>query len=125
MNTNRFMITGVVLTRNEERNIKECIRSLDFCDEIIVIDDNSTDKTLEIVKSTNAKLLIHSLNDNFAQQRNFALKKAKGDWIFFLDADERVSDELKKEIKNSIKESDDFAGYTLKRRDYFLGRWLD
>src|SRR5216684_4115292 len=101
------MITVVILTKNEENNIRNCINSLLWCDEIIIIDDYSTDATLlEIsnLKSQNLKIKIfkRKLNNDFAIQRNFGLSKAKGEWILFIDADEIVSKLLKREILSKI-----------------------
>lgn len=117
-------ISAVVLTKNEEKNIDRCLRSLSFCDEVIVIDDFSTDKT--IVKVNNAlkdrkvyKVLQRGLKNDFASQRNFGLKQSKNDWVLFIDADEMVSDGLKSEI-NKLKFSKD--AYFIKRRDFFWGR---
>ncbi|MCS6956380.1 MAG: glycosyltransferase family 2 protein, partial [Patescibacteria group bacterium] len=146
-------ISAVVLTKNEEKNIENCLKSLDFCDEIIVVDDYSEDKTIEKVKSLirqladkiqnkNVKLRIYkrNLENNFAEQRNFGLKKANYDWVLFVDADEEISEELKKEIvdlkrdsrlrgndkencgNDKEKSDNDVFAFYIKRRDYFWGR---
>ncbi|MCJ7804450.1 glycosyltransferase family 2 protein, partial [Patescibacteria group bacterium] len=117
------MISAVVLTKDEEENLPQCFESIKWCDEIVVIDDNSTDKSVEIAKKFGAKFFIHSKNDNFAQQRNFGLQKAKGDWILFVDADERISPELAKEIKEKIKSSK-LNGFYLIRQEFFGGKAL-
>ena len=118
------MISTIVLTKNEEQNLSRCLESLSgLANEIIIIDDNSIDKTIEIAKKFNAKVFIHSLNNNFAHQRNFGLQKAKGDWILFVDADEVISPELKKEIIKAIKEPN-INGFYLKRYDFWGGRLL-
>src|SRR3989338_6025984 len=98
-------LSAVVLTKNEEKNIERCLKALDFCNEIIVVDDYSTDNTknqISKIKNQNDKLNIKILNNNlnndFAQQRNFGLLKSSNDWVLFIDADEEVSKELKKEI---------------------------
>ena len=96
-------LTGVVLTRNEEKNIRRCLKSLKFCDEIIVIDDESNDKTKEIIKILGVKVFSRKLNNSFSGQRNFALKKALGEWVLFVDADEIVTSNLKNEIIQIIK----------------------
>lgn len=114
-------ITAVVLTKNEEKNIVRCLKSLDFCSEIIVIDDFSTDKTIDLIKNSKVKILKRKLNNDFAQQRNYGLEKASNDWVLFIDADEEVTDELKSEIKNSGFESE---AYYIKRRDFFWGKEL-
>lgn len=117
------MITAVVLTKNEEKNIVDCLESLSFCGEILVIDDNSDDRTEEIAKSLNAKVIKHDLNNNFSAQRNFGLEKAKGEWILFVDADERINTQLIKEIINVIS-SNSYKGYFIKRDDTIWGRKL-
>jgi len=127
------MLSVVVLTKNEERNIQRCLRSLDFVDEIVVVDDYSSDNTLnQILKIKNQndkskfKIFQRKLNSDFSKQRNFGIKKAKGEWVLFLDADEEVSKELKEEIKEVVRyaslERDDLVGFYIKRRDYFWGR---
>lgn len=118
------MISVVVLTKDEEKNLQECLESVrELADEIIVIDDNSIDKTTEITKNFGAKVFIHSLNNNFAQQRNFGLEKVSEEWVLFVDADERISPDLKKEIMEAIKKTN-VDGFYLKRQDFFGGRAL-
>lgn len=111
-------ITAIILAKNEEKMIENAIKSISFCDEVLVLDDNSLDATVKKAKDAGATVLSHSLNNNFADQRNWAIKQAKNDWIFFLDADEVVSDELKKEI-TSLPPILDFLTYAIPRRDYF------
>lgn len=118
------MISVVVLTKNEEKNLQDCLESIKWCDEILVIDDNSTDKTIEIAKKYGARVFIRSLNNSFAQQRNFGLKKAWGKWVLFLDADERISEELKKEILKIIDSGSNIKGFYFRRNDFFGNRWL-
>lgn len=117
------MISAVILTKDEEENIKECLEGLKWCDEILVIDDYSSDRTREISEKEGARVIKHALNNNFAAQRNLALQKAHEDWVFFVDADERVSLDLAREIQEEIKKSN-VDGYFLKRIDYFIGKWL-
>lgn len=120
------MVTAVVLARNEGKVLNSCLNSLLFCDEIIVIDDNSTDETPKIAQSMGAKVYSHALNGDFATQRNFAMEKAVGEWVLFVDADEEVSPELKSEIKKKTKSrgQSDMSAYYIKRRDIFWGREL-
>jgi len=131
------MISAIVLTKNEEKNIKKCLESIrQLADEIIVIDDNSDDKTRKIAKNFGAKVFKRKLKDNFSNQRNFGLKKARGEWVLFIDADERLSKKLRDEItKNLPKLTDDRQqmtvnsrdniGYKIRRKDKFLGKWLN
>jgi len=114
-------ITAAVLTKNEEVNLERCLDSLSFCDEIIIIDDNSTDKTLEIAARYKAILYNRSLNEDFSTQRNFALTKAKGTWVLFIDADEIVPDALAYEIQNTIGQKI-FNGFYIKRMDILWGK---
>ncbi len=118
-------ISAVILAKNEEKNIKECIKNLGFCDEVVVIDDNSEDRTVEIAKKLGAKVYKRSLEENFAAQRNFALNKAKGKWVLFIDADERVSKNLRNEITQITNDpSVGCLGFYIKRTDYMWGKEL-
>ena len=116
-------ISAVVLTKNEEKNIAGCLATLNFCDEIIVIDDHSSDETAKVAGRLGAKVFKRSLKDNFAQQRNFALDKAKNQWVFFVDADERVSFRLAEEIVKNVRQAKNEA-FLFKRQDRILGRAL-
>ena len=119
------MISAVVITKNEEKNILECLSSLSWCDEIIVVDDNSTDKTVDLAKKTKAIVLVRSLNSDFSAQRNYGLGLAKNDWVLFVDADERVSSALWYEIMNAINNPiDSYSGYYIKRTDFLFGKKL-
>ncbi len=117
------MISAVVLAKNEEKNINECLNSVSFCDEVLVIDDNSTDKTREIAEKLGAKVIGHNLRGDFSQQRNFGLEQAKGNWVLFVDADERISPKLREEIIENTQKSNK-KGFYLKRIDFFMGTWL-
>jgi glycosyltransferase involved in cell wall biosynthesis len=121
-----MILSAIILTKNEEDKIKKCLESLQFCDEIIVIDDNSSDKTLDIAqKFDNVKIFKKNLDGNFAVQRNFGMEKASGKWILFIDADEEMSKDLEKEIIKTTKLlEDDNNAYYIKRRDIFWGKEL-
>jgi glycosyltransferase involved in cell wall biosynthesis len=118
-------LSAIVLTRNEERNIEDCLTGLSWADEMLVIDTGSTDHTVTLAERHGARVVIHRLTD-FASQRNFAISQAKGDWILFIDADERVTPELAEEIKAVLKGSDSFtpAVYAIPRHNYFFGKRL-
>lgn len=119
------MITVVILTKNEEKNIEKCLGNLSWCDEVIVIDDESQDKTVDIAKKMGAKVLIRPLQDDFAGQRNAGLEKAKGDWVLFIDADERVPQALWYEIMAKTNDPfNPYIGYYLKREDTMWGKKL-
>lgn len=123
-------ISAVVLTKNEEKNIERCLKSVSFCDEIIVVDDFSVDKTLQKIRNK-YKILVfkRKLNGDFASQRNYGIEKAKNEWILFVDADEEVSDELQREIQYVIHHKSQFpisniSAFYIKRRDYFWEKEL-
>jgi len=117
------MLSIIVFSRNEEKNIKACLKTAVWADEIILIDDYSTDKTLEIAeKFEKVRVFKHKLKD-FASQHNFAMKKTKGDWLFFLDADERISKTLKIQIEQAVK-TNQLAGFRVNRVNIFLGKRL-
>jgi glycosyltransferase involved in cell wall biosynthesis len=129
------MISVIILTKNEEGNIEACLKTLKWCDEIILIDDHSIDKILELAKKLGAKIFERDLNDDFASQRNFGLSQAKNKWVLFVDADERVTPQLRAEITSAISNSREagsssagqpsaISGYYLKRTDFLFGREL-
>ena len=118
-------VTAVVLTKNEEKNILRCLKSLYFCDQIIIVDDFSTDKTIALIKDSNVTIFERKLNNDFATQRNFGLSKANNEWVLFVDADEEVTQELKNEIDRLVPtESGDTNAYYVRRRDYFWNQEL-
>ena len=97
-------VSVLILTRNEEKHIRDCIEScLPVADEVIVIDDGSTDQTVAIAESLGAKVVQHALAQDWAQQRMFAISQASCEWILFVDADERLSSDLAQEIRNLIR----------------------
>jgi len=118
------MISVVVLVHNDEKQIEQTLKSISWCDEIVVIDDCSNDKTIQIAKQYKAVVFTHALGDDFAAQRNFALQKVKGDWILFVDSDEVVSETLQKEIKHAIANPQMYTAFSFKRNDFMFGRIL-
>ncbi|MBI4028920.1 MAG: glycosyltransferase family 2 protein [Candidatus Blackburnbacteria bacterium] len=121
------MISAVVLTKNEEKNVEECLKTLKWCDEIVVVDDYSTDKTVSLAKKFGAKIYQRHLENDFAQQRNFGLEKVTGDWVFFVDADERVSHSLAQEISTEVQvqvHPRGVQGFAVRRVDVMWGREL-
>lgn len=119
------MISAVVITKNEEKNIIDCLETLSFCSEIIVIDDYSQDRTAEIAKKSGAKVYTRSLDNDFSSQRNFGLDKARSYWVFFVDADEKVTPELSAEIQDFVSKPSEFKGAYIRRVDFMWGRKLN
>ena len=124
------MISVIILTKNEEKNILDCLETISWADEIIVVDDNSEDRTVEIVgnlKLKNLKIIKSELHEDFSTQRNFAISKAANEWILFIDADERVTAELRREINDFLieeKNSPEFDGMYIRRKDMLWGELL-
>ena len=122
MNNNKNInkLTALIITLNEEKNIRELLHNLDFADEIIVVDSFSTDKTLEILKDfKNVKVYQHIFK-NFSEQRNIAINYATNNWILFIDGDERITNELREEIQETLQSNSTKRGYFLKRKFYFF-----
>lgn len=115
------MLSAVVITKNEEQNVAACLESLKFADEIVVVDSGSADRTVELARRAGARVETRAF-DNFAAQKNFAVRLASGDWIISVDADERVSAELAAEIRKKIMDKDTFNAYHIRRRTNLFGR---
>jgi len=118
----RKAISVVILTKNEEERIADCIKSvLSWADEVIVVDDESADNTVEIAKKLGTKVLIRKM-DIEGKHRNWAYQQAKNEWVFSLDADERLTPELKKEIIEVLSSSPSHSAYTVPRKN-FIGNY--
>jgi glycosyltransferase involved in cell wall biosynthesis len=118
-------ISATIITLNEEENIREACESLAWADEIVVVDSGSTDKTVEIAESCGARVISREWK-GFSAQKQFAAEQTLNDWIFSLDADERVSEELEASIATLRKRSDNelAGGYRVARRSFYQERWI-
>uniref|UniRef100_A0A832DDS5 Glycosyltransferase family 2 protein n=1 Tax=Ignavibacterium album TaxID=591197 RepID=A0A832DDS5_9BACT len=114
-------ISVIIITKNEAQNIGDCLESVKWADEIIVVDSGSEDETISIAKRFTDKVLINEWK-GFANQKSFAMNQAASEWILSIDADERVTKKLKDEILNS--DLNQFDGYRIKRENYFLGKLI-
>ena len=111
---------------NEERKIEDCLKSASFADEIIFVDGSSTDNTVKIAKKYTSKIFIRENNLMLNVNKNFGFSKASEEWILSLDADERITDELKKEIKSIIKNNKkDVNGFWIPRKNKIFGKWME
>ncbi len=115
------MISVAVLTKDEELNIRECLESVSWADEIIIVDDNSKDNTRDICKTFKKTTIYQHQLMGFGEQRQFAIDKAKGDWILFIDADERVTPQLMQEIQGAITCTSHDA-FALKQKAFYCGK---
>ncbi len=115
-------LSAAVIAKNEEDKIGDCLDSLSFCDEIVVVDSGSTDATAKIAESKGARVTFHEWEGHVGQ-KNFALDQTNGAWVLSLDADERVSDELRVEIMTQMKRPT-ADGYAIPRLVYYINRWI-
>jgi glycosyltransferase involved in cell wall biosynthesis len=116
-------ISAAIITFNEEPNIKAACESLAWADEIIVVDSESTDATRDIAASCGARVIVNPW-PGFGAQKQFAVDHATNDWIFSLDADERVSDELRRSLQTFENQQPEFDGYLIARRTFYQNRWI-
>ena len=117
------LLSVTIVTFNEEENLARTLASVAWADEILVVDSGSTDRTVEIARSFNATVLERPW-PGFAEQKNFALAQCSGEWILSLDADEELSPELQREIRQTLAVDSTVDAFYLKRRNLFLGRWI-
>lgn len=114
----------LILTRNEEKNIRDCLKSVSFADEVLVVDSGSQDATCRIASSMGASVYEHDMDDTgFAGQRNYALQKTTADWVLYLDADERITPELVGEIRRHIDNQQPQAA-AIKRLNVVMGQLM-
>lgn len=116
-------ITATIITLNEERNIARAIESLRCCDEILVVDCGSNDRTVELAEKHDARV-IESIWPGYASQKNYASERAAHDWILSIDADEALSEALEGEIWSLKKNGAAHDAYTVPRLAQYLGRWI-
>ncbi len=115
------MLTVAILTHNDESRIKHCLKFINFSDEVLIVDDFSTDNTVKIAKELKARLVQQKLDNDFGTQRNRLLEQARGEWVLFIDPDEEVTTELANEIKDTLKEPK-YDVYFIKRQDFFWNK---
>ena len=117
-------ITGIVITHNEEKNIMDCLESIKWIDEILIVDSHSNDNTIQLAKQYTDKIYSVEIT-NVTEKRRFSIDKATNDWILFLDADERITPQLKDEmIALQQQRNENVTGYYINRKNYYLGKWI-
>lgn len=114
-------LTVIIPTKNEETNIEAVLQTVQFADEIMIVDSLSTDKTVEIARKYTDFILLHKFMGH-AAQKNWAIPQATHEWILLVDADERVTPELQKEIQEILTKNPDNAGFWIYRANYFMGK---
>lgn len=115
-------ISGIIITKNAENLIADCLDSLFFCDEIVIVDSKSEDRTREIAEKMGAKVFMHNFQD-FSEARNFGLEKATGEWVIYVDSDERVTKELASSIKYKVLGigNNNFSAFRINRKNFYFG----
>ena len=113
------MISAIVLTLNEERHLPDCLASLSWADEILVFDSGSTDATARIASAAGARVVTRAF-DHYAGQRDAALRSVSSEWVLFVDADERIPEALRDEIRSVLARPE--AGWWIPRHNYLFGR---
>lgn len=116
-------LTATIITLNEAAHIEACLASVAFADEILVVDSGSTDGTPDLARAKGARVVVRDW-PGYSAQKNFAAAEAAHDWILSVDADERVSPELAREIQSTLTGELSAAGYRLPRVTWHLGRWI-
>jgi glycosyltransferase involved in cell wall biosynthesis len=116
-------VSANIITLNEEKNIARALKSLDWVDEIIIVDSGSTDDTIKICEEAGARVISVEW-PGYVKAKNLALAESTGDWIISIDADEEVTPELKKEILKEIKDTDAAQGYLVPRKNHYQGKWI-
>ena len=117
-------LSVIVITLNEERNVGDCLRSVAWADDIVVVDANSGDRTVEIAREFTERIFVRTW-EGYAAAKTFAVEQTMHDWVLWLDADERVPDELRDEIRALLETHPvPCRAYEVARRAFFLGKWI-
>jgi glycosyltransferase involved in cell wall biosynthesis len=116
-------VSAYVLTKNEEKHIKNCIESINWADEIVIIDDFSADNTVKIAKDMGCKVVQNKF-EYFGKQRNFALSQCLHEWVICLDADERITPKLRLEIECQLQNSPAYDAFVAPRKNKFINKWI-
>ncbi len=115
-------LTVIILAKNEEQNIVDCINSAKFADEVLIIDDFSTDKTVQIAESMGVRVVQHALNGDWGGQQTFAIHEARHEWIFFLDADERITSDLQASIQEAVAKNEQKSYWVQRFNQFYHNR---
>lgn len=119
----RASISAVVICGNEEAGIRECLASVAWCDEIVVVDSLSTDRTVEIARTFTPRVFERAW-PGYVAQKNFAIEQATREWVFSLDADETCTPELRAAIERALENPGETVAFRVRRLVHYLGRWI-
>jgi glycosyltransferase involved in cell wall biosynthesis len=124
MSKPRERLCVVLMTKNEEDKLIRCLEAVKWADEIVIVDDFSTDKTVELARRYTDKIIFHASLDNHDQQWNLGIDAASAEWILHIDADEIVPESLRQKIAQILLDAKGFCAFRMMRRNHFLGRWM-
>lgn len=116
-------VSAYIITHNNGPLLAACLQSLRWVDELVVVDDGSTDETLEIARAHQAHIYTHPF-ENFSAQRNYALAQCTGEWVVAIDADERLTPELRDELQAAFAAPHETVAFRTPRKNYFMGQWV-
>jgi hypothetical protein len=117
-------LSVIIITRNEEQDLPRCLRSVQWADQIVVVDSHSTDRTVEIAREQGAEVYVEDWK-GYTDQKNSALDKATGDWVFSIDADEELSERARMDIRVLLAQDNGVThGYAFRRKVFYLGKWI-
>jgi glycosyltransferase involved in cell wall biosynthesis len=119
----KLPISVIIIAGNEESNIEDCLKSVVWSNDIVVVNSLSKDKTVEIAKNYTTRVYLKKW-EGYSKQKAYSLSLAKNKWVLSIDADERVTDDLKEELESILKSENTFDGYYVPRRNYFLGKQI-
>jgi glycosyltransferase involved in cell wall biosynthesis len=119
----KLPVSIIIIAGNEENNIEDCLRSVLWSDDIVVVNSCSKDRTVEYAKKYTDRVFLKEW-EGYAKQKAYSLSLARNKWVLSIDADERVTKELKDEIASILRSENVFDGYFIPRRNYFLGKWI-
>ena len=118
-----FKVSVIIITLNEQKNLPDCLESVKWADEIVIVDSESKDQTAEIARNFGCRVIVNSWPGH-QEQKNVALNMASHEWILSVDADERITPEIQSEVQKIISNPSSLDGYTFPRKNMFLGRWM-
>ncbi len=113
-----------IIAHNEEQSIADAVKSASFADEVVVIDNGSTDETYAIAERSGASVIRIGQNTGYSDAKRIAMSHCHGEWLFWLDADERITDELRKQILSAVESPGGINAFRMPRKSFFLGKWI-
>jgi len=117
-------LTALLLAKNEEHRIRGCLESIKWADEIVVVDGCSSDATVDICKEYGAKIVEHKFEGSFDVECNIGIDNSTGDWILKLDADEVVTDGMRKDVEKVLEDDGGYSAFKFRRKNFFLGHFM-